>query len=80
MNLIIRDLDYEDPTAEDLDWWAEELGLSFPVLADPEALTGRWYDLWANPKFEVLIDRGMVIDTVGQVDDARVRALLDVDN
>lgn len=79
MNLIILDMDHEAPTPEDLDGWADELGLDFPVLADPEILTGLWYDPWAGPKFEVLIDRGMVIDTVGQVEEARVRELLGVD-
>lgn len=65
MNLIASNLNSEPPTLDDLEYWATTLGLTIPILADADAHTAQWYQRNAFAKFTVLIDRGMVIDRVG---------------
>jgi hypothetical protein len=66
MNLILFDIEGNPADLDDLRYWATELGLEFPVLSDPEGRTGAWYGTafqgWTTG---VLINRGMVLHTVG---------------
>jgi hypothetical protein len=65
-DLILWDSYSEDPDLEDLQYWATELDLEFPVLADPGGKTGEWYGAnYRSWSTGILIDRGMVLDVVG---------------
>ncbi len=73
MNLVMWDVYGDDPDVEDLQSWSLEFGLEYPVLADPQGATGQWYGTkfrsWSTG---ILIDRGMVLEIVGDatLDDA----------
>lgn len=75
--MILRNLQGEPAALEDLQYWAADLGLDFPVLSDADGLVERWYDPFAQEKYTVLIDRGMVLHTVGDADIPDALARLD---
>jgi AhpC/TSA family len=73
MNLIMWDIHSDPPDLADLQEWAAGMDLKYPVLADPDGDTGRWYGIGTTTYTSgVLIDRGMVIEQVGDatVEDA----------
>lgn len=78
MNLVMFDINSDDPDLEDLQAWALEFGLEYPVLADPQGATGAWYgDKFRSWSTGILIDRGMVLTIVGDATIADATALLE---
>lgn len=67
LEIITETEDYATPEQADLQEWADTYGLTMPVLADAEDLM---WDYAADEggsvglPFTVVIDRGMVIDTI----------------
>ncbi len=67
LEVITETEDYSIPEQADLKEWADTYGLTMPVLADAESLL---WDYAADEggsvglPFTVVIDRGMVIDTI----------------
>ena len=80
LEVITETADYSVPEQADLQEWADTYGLTMPVLADAEQL------LWTYAAdeggsvglpFTVVIDRGVVIDTIQSgANTSRAEALL----
>lgn len=64
LEVIIEDENYEAPTQEDLLGWAEQYGLTMPVIADPGSSTLYQYATGSiGLPFTVLLDRGVVLES-----------------
>ncbi len=80
LEVITENNDYEVPSQADLQEWADTYSLTMPVLADAESM------LWTYAEdeggsvglpFTVVIDRGVVIDTIQSgANSSRAEALL----
>lgn len=75
--VIIENNDSVPPSVEDLQSWADEYGMTMPVLAD----TGPMLSAFASGggvglPYTVLIDRGMVVDSVGSASISQMDELL----
>lgn len=77
LEVIIENNDYEVPSVEDLQEWAGTYGLSMPVLADADQVlyefaTGGSVGL----PYTVLLDRGLVVESVGSASTSDMDELL----
>jgi len=74
MNVIIEDESGNAPNQADLQAWSNNFGLTMPVLADPNyrVLSSYATSSSIGLPFTVLIDRGVVVESVDYptVDDA----------
>jgi hypothetical protein len=65
MNIIIEDGESNPPDQADLEEWAGEFGLTFPVLADPDSSIFWRYSSGGLPTI-LLIDKGVVLESVDE--------------
>ncbi len=68
LEIINETEDGSAPDTEDLVGWADEFGLTMPVLADPGSTMLYKYAEGQSSiglPFTVVIDRGVVIDSIG---------------
>lgn len=76
LEVIIENNDNVTPSQEDLVDWADNYGLTMPVLADDGASVMWRYSSGGLPTI-VLIDRGMVLSSVDEfAHEAEIEALL----
>jgi len=62
MNVMIENNDHVTPSVEDLADWADNYGMTFPVVADDGGTEFYKYTTGGLPTM-VLLDRGMLITT-----------------
>jgi len=78
MNVIIENNDNEAPSTEDLAGWADNFGLTLPVVADPGAAQFWQYSASGALPTIVLIDHGVLLTSVDEgAHEAEVEALLE---
>jgi peroxiredoxin len=66
LEIIIENNDSETPSVEDLGEWADNYGLTMPVLADEgESVLYSYATGSIGLPYTVLLDRGVVVDSVG---------------
>ena len=76
LELIIENNQNEPPTQEDLVDWADNYGLTMPVLSDGDETVMWRYSSGGLPTL-VLIDHGMVLESVDEgAHEAEIDALL----
>ena len=76
INAVIETNEYVTPTQDDLAGWANDFNMTFPVVADDGASVMRRYSSGGLPTI-VLIDRGMVLDSVDEwAQEGEIEALL----
>ncbi len=65
VNVIIENEARESPSQEDIAAWAEEFGLTLPVVADPGSSTMYSYATGGSVglPFTALLDRGVVVES-----------------
>lgn len=77
LEILIETADYEQPTQENLEEWAGTYGLTMPVLSDPGSATLYTYASGGiGLPYTMLIDRGMVVTSVGSASVSQMDELL----
>ncbi|MFN7144603.1 MAG: peroxiredoxin family protein [Myxococcota bacterium] len=76
LETIIENNEYEAPSEDELLEWADEYGMTMPVLADPNGATMWSFGADGGLPFMVLFDRGMVIENTGYLSESDIEALL----
>lgn len=69
--------DSETPTTDDLKEWADNYGITSPVLADAGWATAYAYNFPGGLPYRVLMDQGVEIVDEDMPDETDIAALLD---
>jgi len=66
LQVITETADYSTPEQADLQEWADSYGLTMPVLADAEGMLWTYAEGMTSVglPFTVVLDRGVLIDTI----------------
>jgi len=77
LEVMIENTDYETPTVDELGSWADNYGLTMPVLSDDgESVLYSYATGSIGLPFTVLLDRGVVVDEVNS-SEGSIDGLLD---
>ncbi len=77
IDMMIENNEGNTPSVEDLKWWADEFDVQIPVVADEgQEVVGHYVSGSYGLPYKVLLDRGVVVDMIGDATDSDVAELL----